>query len=105
MLTFLNIAGGVALILFGVRYLNKGLDRLFGPRLGAWMHRMAGNDRRAFLAGLFISITAPSSTTMSVLAVQGGRSGYLTARQMMILMLGGNIGLTCAVQTISFDLV
>lgn len=105
MLTFLNIAGGVALILFGVRYLNKGLDRLFGPRLGAWMHRMAGNDRRAFFAGLLISITAPSSTTMSVLGVQGVRSGHLTARQMMILMLGANIGLTVAVQLIALDIV
>ncbi len=35
MLTLLTILGGVALLVFGVRYLRKGLDRLFGRRLAA----------------------------------------------------------------------
>jgi hypothetical protein len=43
MLRLLTVAGGVALILFGVRHLRKGLDRLFGDRLGDWLRRLSGD--------------------------------------------------------------
>ena len=71
----LNIAGGVALMLFAVRHLRKGLDRLFGPRLGVWIQRLAGNPIRAFVTGIGVSVLAPSSTTMSLLAVHTVQSG------------------------------
>ena len=32
---FLNIATGVILVLLGMRYIRKGLDRLFGSQVGA----------------------------------------------------------------------
>ena len=101
MLSLLTIAGGVALILFGVRFLRKGLDRLFGPRLGHWMKRLADNRFKAFLSGLGVSIVAPSSTTMSVLAVQTVQAGRMTARQMLALMFGADIGLTVTVALIA----
>jgi uncharacterized membrane protein len=36
---FLNIATGVILVLLGMRYLRKGLDRLFGNQLVEWLQR------------------------------------------------------------------
>ncbi len=97
----LTIFGGVALLVFGMRYLRKGLDRLFGPKLGQWMQRLAAKRPRSFLAGIAVSVLAPSSTTMSLLAVQTVRSGHLTARQMLSIMLGANIGLTIMVVLIA----
>jgi len=104
MLALLTIAGGVALILFGVRYLRKGLDRLFGGRLASGMQRMARGRIRAFFTGLGVSVVAPSSTTMSVLAVQTVQSGQLTARQTLAILLGADIGLTVTVQLISLNI-
>lgn len=104
MVTILSIAGGVALVLFGVRFLNKGLDRLLGRRLGVWMQRLASSKPRSFITGLILSIIAPSSTTHSVLAVQSVRSGYFTPTQALALVLGTNVGLTVAVQLIALDL-
>jgi phosphate:Na+ symporter len=103
-LTYLTIFGGVALLVFGVRYLRKGLDRLFGPRLGTWMQRLASTRPRSFLAGLGVSVLAPSSTTMSLLAVQTVRAGHLTPRQMLTIMLGANIGLTVMVVLIALGM-
>ena len=97
----LSIFGGVALLVFGVRYLRKGLDRLFGQRLGTWMQRLASKPGWAFLAGLAVSLVAPSSTTMSLLAVQTVRAGHMTARQMLASVLGANIGLTVMVLLIA----
>ena len=103
-LIYLTIFGGVALLVFGVRYLRKGLDRLFGPQLGTWMQHLASTRPRSFIAGLVVSVLAPSSTTMSLLAVQTVRAGHLTPRQMLSIMLGANIGLTVMVVLIALGL-
>ena len=103
-LTLLTIFGGVALLVFGVRYLRKGLDRLFGRRLGPWMQRLAARPRWSFLAGVAVSLVAPSSTTMSLLAVHTVQAGHLTARQMLTIVLGANIGLTIMVLLIALGL-
>ena len=104
MLSLLTIAGGVALILFGVRHLRKGLDRLFGERLGDWLNRLSGNRIKSLLSGIGVSVLAPSSTTMSVLAVQMVQAGHMTAPEMLAVMLGVDIGLTVTVLLISLHL-
>lgn len=101
MVTLLLIAGGVALILFGVKFLRKGLDRLFGPRLGVWMQRLADHRLKAFFTGIGVSFVAPSSTTVSLLAVQTVQAGQMSARQMLAVMLGADIGLTVTIALIS----
>ena len=103
-MTALTIAGGVALILFGLRFLRKGLDRLFGPRLAHWMNRLADTRLKACVTGLGISIVTPSSTTMSVLAVQTVQAGHMTSRQMLALVFGADIGLTLMVALIALRL-
>jgi phosphate:Na+ symporter len=100
----LTIFGGVALLVFGVRYLRKGLDRLFGQRLGAWMQQLASRRGLSFMSGIVMSVAAASSTTMSLLAVQTVKAGHMTARQMLRIMLGANIGLTIKVLLISVNL-
>lgn len=104
MLLFINIAGGVALILFGVRFLRKGLDRLLGDRLGSLMQRCAGTRLKAFFAGMGVAVIAPSSTTMSVLAVQTVREGHLPPRRVLAVMLGADVGLTVMVLLIALRL-
>jgi phosphate:Na+ symporter len=100
-MTALFIAGGVALILFGARFLRKGLDRVFGARLGQLMQRMADNRFKAFASGVIVSLAAPSSTTVSILAVQTARARYITTRQMLAVMFGADIGLTVMVALIA----
>ena len=104
LINILSILGGVALLVFGVRYLRKGLDRLFGQRLGTWMQRLASKRGWTFVAGLAVSLVAPSSTTISLLAVQTVRAGHMTAKQMLSSVLGANIGLTVMVLLIAFRL-
>ena len=101
MTNLLTIFGGVALLVFGVRYLRKALDRLFGPRLGHWLRRLVVKPSRAFIAGLGVATVTPSSTTISLLAVQLIRTSSLSARNMLTLLLGANIGLTAMVVLIA----
>lgn len=102
-LTPLMIAGGVALIVFGVRFLRRGLDRLFGARLRHWIQRLTGNRLRAFLSGFGIALIAPSSTTLSFVCVQTLQAGHATSRQMLALMFGADIGMTVMVVLLAFQ--
>ena len=104
MLIFLTILGGVALLQHGVRTLRKGLDRLFGAELGLSLQRMSKHSRRAFFSGLGISLLVPSSTGLSSLAVQAVQSAYIAPRQMLVILLGADIGLTLTAQLLAVQI-
>lgn len=97
-----HIAGGVALMLFGIRFLRKGLERVFGHALHAWIERMGTNRGRASLAGLAFGTVAPSSTAQTLLVMQLLNAGKLSPERMLGFLLGANVGITVTVQLIAF---
>ena len=50
-MALLNLTSAIILILLGMRYLRKGLDRLFGNQLVEWLQETAKNRYKAFFAG------------------------------------------------------
>ncbi len=100
-MTLLNIAGGVALILFGIQFLRKGLERIFGQQLYAWVERSAHRPWQAAAAGLAFGTVAPSSTAQTLVALQLLRAGRLPAESALGFLLGANLGITVTVQLIA----
>lgn len=98
----INILGGIGLIFFGVRFLRKGLDRLFGGQLMIWLSQATKGRFKALLTGVSIGAAAPSSTGASLMTVQMLTSGKMTAQSMLAVLLGTNIGITVAVQLLAF---
>lgn len=103
-MVLLNIATGVILILLGMRYVRKGLDRLFGSRLIDWLQGMTKNRYQAFLAGAVAGVMAPSSSAVAMLSVQMLNQTALTAGRMLAVVLGANVGITVSVQLLAFRL-
>jgi phosphate:Na+ symporter len=101
-MVLLNIAGGVALILFGIRFLRKGLERLLGHDLHAWLERMAQRPAKAAVAGFAFGTIAPSSTAQTLLTLQLLNAGKIAADSMLGFLLGANVGITVTVQLIAF---
>lgn len=101
---FLQIAGGVALIIFGVRFLRKGFDRLFGGQLVVWLSGLTEHRWKAFGAGAVAGALAPSSTAISMVTMQMMDAGQLSARRMLSVLLGANMGITITVQLIALRL-
>lgn len=97
----MSILGGVALVLFGVRFLRKGLDRLFGPHLVSWLQSMTTSRTKAYLAGVVTGTCSPSSTALSMVAVNMMTSGNLSAERMLAVLLGSGVGLTVTVQLLA----
>ncbi len=101
---FIDIFGGVALAVFGVRFLRKGLDRLFGGRWIPWLSRMARSRVRAFAAGIAIGTVAPSSTALSLVTQQMLDTGQIEAERLLAVVLGTNVGITVTVQLLAFHI-
>lgn len=100
----LNIGGGIALILFGIRFLRKGLERLMGFGLHSWLESMAKRPMTAAAAGTAFGTIAPSSTAQTLLTLQLLNAGKLPAESMLAFLLGANVGITVTIQLIAFRL-
>src|ERR1700730_11784742 len=103
-MALLNIATGVILVLLGMRYIRKGLDRLFGNRLVDWLQGMTRNRFQAFFGGIVAGMIAPSSSAIAMLSVQMLNQTALTAGRMLAVVLGANVGITISVQLLAFRL-
>ena len=94
---FLALAGSTALILFAIRFLRKGLDRLLGTRLGGWASGLARTPARGFLAGGVMATLAPSSTSMATVVSRLALEERISPPTALAMMLGTNVGLTSLV--------
>ncbi len=102
MLGYFNFFAGIALMLFGIRSLRKGSDRVFGAKFRKLVHTATQGRLRAMGAGLLISILAPSSTALALLSVEAVNAGYASPEQILALMLSANVGFTITVQLLAF---
>ncbi len=100
----INAAGAVALLIFGIRFLRKGLDRLFAERLDTWIGRVSSTPLRAMLAGTGLGAVAPSSTGGALLVVSLIHARRLTAECGMAILLGTYVGMTVVIALVSFDI-
>ena len=102
-LTLLDLAGTVALLLWGVRMVQTGLQRAFGPQLRGFLSRALGGRVRAFLAGIGVTTLLQSSTATGLMITGFAAGGSVGLVPALAVMLGANIGTTLIVQLLSFD--
>ncbi|MEM1423145.1 MAG: Na/Pi symporter [Planctomycetota bacterium] len=100
----LNALGGVALILFGVRFLRKALDKLLGPRLPVWVGRYTDGPVRAAGMGVVLGVLAPSTSSQGLLAVSLVREGTLRLRRALTLVTGAYLGASLLLHVVALDI-
>jgi phosphate:Na+ symporter len=103
-LTLVDLAGMVALLLWGVHMVQTGIQRAFGPHLRRLLGRAFGDRFRAFLAGLGITAVLQSSTATGLMAASFTAGGLVDLVPGLAVMLGANLGTTLIVQVLSFDI-
>src|SRR5690349_8557178 len=103
-LTLLNLAGAIALLLWGVHMVQSGIQRAFGPNLRRLLARTLGDRFRAFLAGLGVTAILQSSTATGLMAASFAAGGLVDLMPALAIMLGANLGSTLIVQVLSFDI-
>lgn len=99
----LNIAGAVALLLWGTHMVQTGMQRAFGPRLRAILSKTLSNRVRAFLAGIGVTALLQSSTATGLMATNFAADGLVALVPAMAIMLGANVGTALIVTVLSFN--
>ncbi len=102
-LTLLNLAGSVALLLWGVRMVQTGVQRAFGARLRVALASALNSRFKAFLAGLGATAILQSSTAAGLMITGFAAGGLVDLVPALAVMLGANVGTTLIVQLLSFD--
>src|SRR5438552_7409352 len=103
-LTLINLAGAVALLLWGVHMVQSGVQRAFGPHLRRFLGRTLRGRMPAFLAGLGVTAVLQSSTATGLMAASFAAGGLVDLVPALAVMLGANVGTTLIVQLLSFDI-
>lgn len=98
------LAGHVALLLWGTRMVQTGIQRAFGPRLRSFLGRALSNRFKSFLSGMGVTAILQSSTATGLMASGFAAGGLVDLVPALAVMLGANVGSTLIVQILSFNI-
>ena len=91
---FLVLIGSVALLMYGMKVMSEGLQKMAGSRLRQVLGTMTTNRFTGVLTGAFITTSVQSSTATTVMTVSFVSAGLLTLAQAISVIMGANIGTT-----------
>jgi phosphate:Na+ symporter len=103
-LTLLDLAGAVALLLWGVHMVQTGVQRAFGARLRSLLGSALRNRGAAFAAGLGVTAVLQSSTATGLMVTGFAAAGLVELVPALAVMLGADVGTTLIVQALSFNM-
>jgi phosphate:Na+ symporter len=101
--TLLDLAGAVALLLWGTHMVQTGVQRAFGPDLRRFLGTALQHRLGAFAAGLGVTAILQSSTATGLMVAGFAAAGAVGLQPALAVMLGANVGTTLIVQAFSFN--
>ena len=104
MLFLLKFSAGVALLLFGMRFMRDGLENAARKRMRQTLKTLTWNPFTGFLTGTVITALVQSSTAVMVLTIGFVNAGVISFYQAVGIVLGTNVGTCITAQIISFKL-
>ncbi len=102
-IVLLDLAGGVALLLWGLHMVQSGILRAFGSDLRHLLSKALGNRFAAFAAGLGLTTLLQSSTATALMTASFTTQGVVALVPALAILLGANVGTTLIVQVLSFN--
>jgi phosphate:Na+ symporter len=99
----IDLAGFIALLLWGTHMVQTGVQRAFGSNLRAILGAALRNRFRAFLTGLGVTAALQSSTATGLMVAGFSAGGLVELAPALAVMLGANVGTTLIVQVLSFN--
>ncbi len=103
-MALLGVCGGLALFLYGMRLLGRGLEKTAGGRIRAYLATMTAGPVRSLVFGTVSTFLVQSSSASTVLLVSFASAGLIAVPQCLSATLGAAIGSSFTVQLIAFRL-
>jgi phosphate:Na+ symporter len=100
----INLIGGVALLLWGLRMVRIGISESWGSEIRAALGASLNNRFKAFLSGLGVTMLLQSSSATALLTASFSGQGMLTTATALAILLGADVGTTLVAQILTFDL-
>ncbi|PKM80602.1 MAG: Na/Pi cotransporter [Firmicutes bacterium HGW-Firmicutes-14] len=104
MLSILKFCAGVALLLFGMRFMRDGLENAAKKRMRQAIKTLTQNPVTGFFTGTVITALVQSSTAVTVITIGFVNAGIMNFYQAVGIILGTNVGTCVTAQIISFNL-
>ncbi|MBR6118134.1 MAG: Na/Pi cotransporter family protein [Paludibacteraceae bacterium] len=89
-----TLIGSVAMLMFGMKVMSEGLQKMAGSKLSNVLGTMTTNRFTGVLTGSFITAAVQSSTATTVMTVSFVSAGILSLAQAISVIMGANIGTT-----------
>ena len=89
-----SLVGGLALFLFGMDAMGKGLEKLSGGRLEKLLEKLTSTRLKGVALGLLVTGIIQSSSATTVMVVGFVNSGIMKLNQAVGIIMGANIGTT-----------
>ena len=90
----LKMFGCLALLMFGMKTMSEGLQKLTGGHLRTVLGTMTKHRLGGLITGTAVTAAVQSSTATTVMTVSFVNAGLLTLRQAIPVIMGANIGTT-----------
>lgn len=99
---FMWLSGGLALFLFGMEQMVKGLLVVAGDKMKSMLGRLTTNRVMGAITGAGVTAVIQSSSVTSVLVVGFVSAGLMTVAQAAGVIMGANLGTTMTAQIVAF---
>lgn len=101
---FITFAGGLGLLLYGIKIMGEGLELAAGAKLKTLLEKMTRNRFLAVLVGFVITTLIQSSSATTVMVVGFVNTGIMNLTQAIGVIMGANIGTTTTSVLVSLNL-
>ncbi len=91
---FMSLFGGIAMFLFGMDYMGKGLEKSAGGSLERILEKLTSNPIKGVILGAVVTAVIQSSGATTVMVVGFVNSGIMKLTQAIGIIMGANIGTT-----------
>lgn len=100
----LSVLGGLGLFLFAISNLSDTLKDVLGEKSKQWISKLTASLFTAIITGTIITVILDSSSAVIIMTIILVKTGTLTFRQSLGIVMGANIGTTFSSQIIALDI-
>ncbi|WP_018526334.1 Na/Pi cotransporter family protein [Alkalispirochaeta alkalica] len=91
---FFHVLGSLGLLVYGMRLLSDGVQRVAGDRLQSILNYVTANRCAAVLTGFLVTVLVQSSSATTVMIVSFVNASLLSLSQAIGAIMGANVGTT-----------
>ena len=104
LMTALQVFGGLAIFIFGMKLMSDGLHQVAGERMRSILRMFSAHPLVAGASGAAVTCVIQSSSASTVMVIGFVNAGLLSLVQAMGLIFGANIGTTVTAQLVAFNI-